>query len=74
MLNSIKNVGLFLVTLLSLTATQAQAALSTEAAAAFTALEGAGADYIAAAWGVAVVIVIGFVGIKLFKKAVGKAT
>lgn len=59
---------------LSLMSVQAHAALSTEAAAAFTALEASGEDYIAAAWSVAIVIVVGFVGIKLFKKAVGKAT
>lgn len=53
---------------------QAQAALSTEAQAAFTALETAGTDYVGAAWSVAIVIVVGFTGIKLFKKAVGRAT
>ena len=69
-----KKTSALLGTLLATVGIQAQAALSTDAAAAFTALETAGADYVAAAWGVAVVIVVGFVGIKLFKKAVGRAT
>lgn len=73
-MNRNQKVSALLVTLLSIVTTQANAALDTNAAAAFTSLTTAGTDYVAAAWGVAVVVVVGFAGIKLFKKSVSRAT
>lgn len=51
----------------------ANAALSTEAQAAADAVSAAATDWIGVAWSIAIVVTVGFAGIKLFKKAIGKA-
>ncbi|MEZ9292858.1 major coat protein [Vibrio cyclitrophicus] len=58
----------------SLMVGSANAALSAEAEAAATAMTTAATDYIAMAWTIVPIVVVGFVGIKLFKKAASKAT
>lgn len=57
-----------------LTVGSANAALSSEAQAAADAMTTAATDYLAMAWTIVPIIVVGFVGIKLFKKAANKAT
>ncbi|MFW7524320.1 major coat protein [Vibrio ostreicida] len=52
----------------------AHAALGVEAQAAADALTGAATDYIAMAWGIVPIVVVGFIGIKLFRKSANKAT
>lgn len=58
----------------SLVAGTANAALSAEAKAASDAMIAAANDYIGMAWTIVPIVVVGFVGIKLFKKAANKAT
>lgn len=55
-------------------ASSANAALSAEAQAAADAMKTAATDYISMAWGIVPIVVVGFVGIKLFKKSANKAT
>jgi len=57
-----------------LMASSAHAELSAEAQAAATAMTTAATDYIGMAWTIVPIVVVGFVGIKLFKKAANKAT
>lgn len=52
----------------------AHAALSTDQAAAFTAIQTTGTDMITAAWPVVIAIVGGLIGIKLFKKVSSRAS
>jgi len=52
----------------------ANAALPTEAAAAFTAISGNVTDILAVVWPIVTVMTGGFVLIKLFKKGANKAT
>lgn len=49
------------------------AALSTEATAAQTAATGDAALYVGMAWAITTVSTLGFFGIKMFKKAMGRA-
>ena len=58
----------------SLMVGSANAALSAEAQAAADAMSAAATEYIAMAWTIVPIVVVGFVGIKLFKKAANKAT
>lgn len=58
----------------SLMVGSANAALSAEAQAAADAMSAAATDYIAMAWTIVPIVVVGFVGIKLFRKAANKAT
>jgi len=51
---------------------QAHAALPTEATAAFTSLSTAVSDVVAAAWPIVGAVIVGFVTIKLVKRAAGK--
>ncbi|WP_456295633.1 phage coat protein [Vibrio sp. AK197] len=68
---SLKNVvGASLVAV----ASSSHAALPTDAQAAVDSVSTMGTDFVAAAWGIAIVVVAGFAGIKLFKKAINKAT
>lgn len=52
----------------------ANAALSPEAQAAADSMTTAANDYIGMAWSIVPIIVVGFIGIKLFRKAANKAT
>lgn len=52
----------------------ANAALSTEAQAAVTAVTTAAADWIGAGWSIAIAVVVGLTGIKLFKKVLSRAS
>ncbi|MEZ9693503.1 major coat protein [Vibrio lentus] len=58
----------------SLMVGSANAALSAEAQAAADSMSAAATDYIAMAWTIVPIVVVGFVGIKLFRKAANKAT
>lgn len=69
MLQNIKKYGLAVV--LGSSAMAANAALPTEATAAFTALSGNVTDILAAVWPIVATVVGGFVLIKLFKKGAG---
>ncbi len=55
-------------------ATSAHAALPTDAQTAVDSVTTFANDILTAAWAIAAVITVGFVGIKLFKKGVNKAT
>ncbi len=55
-------------------ATSAHAELPVDAGAAVDAVSAFASDILAAAWGIAATITVGFVGIKLFKKGVNKAS
>lgn len=52
----------------------AHAALSPEAQAAVDSVSTTATDFLGSAWSIAIIVVVGFAGIKLFKKAVSKAT
>ncbi|EGU31009.1 hypothetical protein VII00023_20732 [Vibrio ichthyoenteri ATCC 700023] len=52
----------------------ASAALPAEAEAAFTAVSTFATDVIAAAWPIVTLLTVGFIGMKLFKKAANKAS
>lgn len=54
--------------------TTANAALPAEAEAAMTAISALVTDFVAAAWPIVVLLVVGSVGIKLFKKFSAKAS
>ena len=58
----------------SMVSGSANAALTPEAEAAFTSLKEAAADNIGMAWSIAPIVVVGFIGIKLFQRAANKAT
>ncbi|CAH0536856.1 major coat protein [Vibrio marisflavi] len=65
---------LAVVTTPFLFAPMAHAALSTDAQAAVDAVSTTASDFVTEAWAIAIVCVVGFTGIKLFKKAISKAT
>ncbi|KJY76354.1 major coat protein [Vibrio nigripulchritudo] len=52
----------------------ASAALPPEAEAAKEALTTAATDYVSMAWTIVPIVVVGFIGIKLFRKSAQKAT
>lgn len=58
----------------TLMASSAHAELPAAAQAAVTEMTTAATDYITMAWTIVPIVVVGFVGIKLFKKAANKAT
>jgi hypothetical protein len=58
---------------LVLVAAGAQAALPTEAAAAFTTISGNVTDILAVVWPIVITMTSGFILIKLFKKGANKA-
>mgnify|MGYP001059557385 FL=1 len=53
---------------------QVMAELSTEEQAVVTAVTTKGTDWVAAAFGIAAVVVVGFAGISLARKAINRAT
>lgn len=55
-------------------ATTAHAALPEAAQSAVDSVSSFAGDMVSAAWGIVVTVVVGFVGIKLFKKGVNKAS
>lgn len=68
-----KSINLFVFALLATLAGLAQAALPTEATAAFTSLTGNVTDIFAAIWPIIGLTVGGFALIKLFKKGASRA-
>lgn len=52
----------------------AHAELPAAAKGAMDAISGLATDFVASAWPIAVIVVVGFVGIKLFKKSANTAT
>jgi len=71
-MNAVKRYTVPAVAGLTLVASQAHAALPTEATAAFTALSGNVTDIFAAIWPIVAAVVGGFVLIGLFKKGASK--
>jgi hypothetical protein len=71
-MNAVKRCAMPVVGGLTLVATQAHAALPTEATAAFTSLSGNVTDIFAAVWPIVAAVVGGFVLIGLFKKGASK--
>lgn len=69
-----RNLHLLVAFLLAAFAGMANAALPTEAAAAFTAISGNVTDILAVIWPIVTLMTGGFVLIKLFKKGANKAT
>lgn len=68
-----KSINLFVFALFAMLAGLAQAALPTEATAAFTSLTGYVTDIFAAIWPIIGLTVGGFALIKLFKKGASRA-
>ena len=68
-----KKIQALLLATLMMVATFARAALPTDAAAAFSALQGNGTDILAAVWPIVILLTSGWFLIKLFKKGASKA-